>query len=163
MRGSVRANPDVAIARRKTRVTALMAHPGYDTTRCLRRSDAGRAREPRAAAWTKYHGGEPLEWAKWFCTQKVNSAPEIKPLDFMIWNGHIAMIDWVWKLHDDKTVEVDICQSSAGGPQCNERVILQENGQTSAGHHKFKFHSRGTPVAPVDENFFIMRRKGFFY
>lgn len=113
--------------------------------------------------WSKYHGGEPLEWAKWFCTQKVNSASEIKPLDFMIWNGHIAMIDWVWKLHDDKTVEVDICQSSAGGPQCNERVILQENGQTSAGHHKFKFHSRGTPVAPVDENFFVMRRKGFFY
>jgi hypothetical protein len=114
--------------------------------------------------WTKYQGGEPLQWAKWFCAEKVQHATDILPLDFLIWDGHIAMIDWVWRMVDDKTVEVDICQSSAGGPQCNERVILQETGQLATGdHRKFKFYAAGTPAAPVQGFPFVMRRKGFFW
>ena len=42
--------------------------------------------------WSEY-SGVPLQWAKWFCTEKVNSAKDVKPLDFMIWSGHIAMVD----------------------------------------------------------------------
>ena len=82
----------------------------------------------------------------------------------MIWDGHIAMIDWVWNVLDDKTVEVDICQSSAGGPQDNERVILQRTGDTgSGGRRLFKFLHTGTPAAPVHKPFFIQRCKGFFW
>ena len=114
--------------------------------------------------WTKYHGGEPLQWAKWFCTVEVDHAKDIQPLDFMIWDGHIAMIDWVWNVIDEKTVEVDICQSSAGGPQYNERAILQQTSEKAwGGRRKFKFMHTGTPAAPVSGHFFVQRRKGFFW
>ena len=114
--------------------------------------------------WTKYHGGEPLQWAKWFCTVEVDHAKDILPLDFMIWDGHISMIDWVWNVIDDKTVEVDICQSSAGGPQYNERAILQQTSEKAwGGRRKFKFLHTGTPAAPVSGHFFVQRRKGFFW
>lgn len=116
--------------------------------------------------WTKYHGGEPLQWASWFCTEEVYHAKDILPLDFMIWKGHIAMIDWVWEYLDDKRVLVDICQSSSGevvGPQCNERVILKETSVIESKRRMFKFEHTGSPRAPVTGNFFIQRRKKFFY
>ena len=116
--------------------------------------------------WPKYYGGEPLQWASWYCTERINDAKDILPLDFMIWGGHIAMIDWVWEYLDDKSVLVDICQSSSGeviGPQCNEKVILKETSVFKNKHRMFKFEHTGSPRAPVTDHFFIMRRKGFFW
>ena len=114
--------------------------------------------------WDEYKGAEPLQWAQWHCTQPVGKAKDVLPLDFLIWDGHIAMVDWVWKQLDDRSCEVDICQSSAGGPQCNERVILQETTQFAAtNRRKFKLMHLGTPAMPVTGDVFIMRRKGFFW
>ena len=117
--------------------------------------------------WSEYKGGVPLQWAKWFCTEKVNSAKDVKPLDFMIWSGHIAMVDWVWKVSEDgKSVDVDVAQCSSGeqtGPQYNVHAVLTETGKVEDGHRKFKFSNRGSPEAPVSGEFFIMRRKDFYW
>jgi hypothetical protein len=117
--------------------------------------------------WSEYKGGVPLQWAKWFCTEKVNSAKDVKPLDFMIWSGHIAMVDWVWKVSEHgKSVDVDVAQCSSGeetGPQYNTHALLTETGKVEDGHRKFKFSDRGRPEAPVSGEFFIMRRKDFYW
>ena len=115
--------------------------------------------------WTEYHGGEPAFWPKWFCKQKVSKATDIKALDFMVWDDHIAMIDWVWGWDDDKTIEVDICQSSGpNGPHYNEHVILKQTSQTAWGDHQvFRFHHTGRPRAPVTGHFYIQRLEGFFW
>ena len=36
-------------------------------------------------------------------------------VNILCWSGHVAIVDWVWKMLDDKTVHVDICQSSRAG------------------------------------------------
>ena len=114
--------------------------------------------------WTKYLGATPEQWPLWHVKQNVEKAKDIKPLDIVLWDNHIAIIDWVWDMKDDKTVEVDICQSSSGGPQCNERVHLRETGVMGPGSRPlFKIHAVGNPRMPVDNNCFLMRRKGFFW
>lgn len=115
--------------------------------------------------WTEYHGAEPEYWPKWHCKEEVSKATDIKVLDFMVWDGHIAMIDWIWGWDDDKTIEVDICQSSGGmGPHYNERVVLQETTQKAwGGHRVFKFFRLGLPKPPVTGYFYIQRRTGFYW
>lgn len=114
--------------------------------------------------WPHYKGATPAQWPQWHCTKDVNSAADIKPLDFLLWNDHIAMVDWVWGLDNDKTVRIDVCQSSSGGAQCNEKVVLQHQPGTKIGaRQRFKILHRGTPAMPVDGDVFIMRRKGFFW
>jgi hypothetical protein len=115
--------------------------------------------------WSDYHSNEPARWPTKVCKQNVDRAADIKPLDFLCWGGHVAIVDWVWKKLDDKTVEVDICQSSAGGPQCNERVQLRETSlKTDGGRRQFKIQHRGTkPPMPVYSNCVIQRREGFFW
>jgi hypothetical protein len=114
--------------------------------------------------WDKYKGATPQQWPLWHCTVPVRKASDIKPLDFLLWDGHIAMIDWVWGMDDDKTVRVDVCQSSSGGPQCNARVVIKQLS-TAAKDAKqmFKIQHRGAPAMPVYSDVFIMRRKGFFW
>lgn len=117
-----------------------------------------------AGEWSGYQGATPAQWPLWHCTENVKRAKDIRACDFVLWNGHIAMIDWVWKLHDDKTVEVDIAQCSDGGPQYNERVILKETSlETAEKWPRFKFHAKGTPTVPVQGYPFIMRRTGFHW
>jgi hypothetical protein len=66
--------------------------------------------------WDKYYGREIDQWDQVF-KKNVKAASEVQPLNILIWPGiHIAMVDWVWSVVDDKTVKVDICQSSSGGP-----------------------------------------------
>lgn len=113
--------------------------------------------------WDDYQGNVPSNWPTKVCKIEVDKAADVKVLDFLCWSGHIAIVDWVWKMVDDKTVEVDICQSSAGGPQCNERVQLRETSATSNGRRQFKIQHRGTPAMPVDNNCVIQRRDGFFW
>lgn len=114
--------------------------------------------------WSKYHGAEPHQWPMWHCKEKVSKVEDIKPLDFLLWGGHIALVDWVWHMVDDKTVEIDVCQSSSGGPQCNERVQLrQTDSYSSGGRRLFYISAKGTPTMPVDGHVYIMRRKSFFW
>lgn len=113
--------------------------------------------------WDKYYGATPAQWMQWHCKINVDKARDIKPLDFLIWDGHIAIVDWVWGMPDDKTVKVDICQSSAGGPQCNEYALLRETNVHASGRRKFKVQHPGTPAMPVTDDFVVMRRKGFFW
>jgi hypothetical protein len=114
--------------------------------------------------WNEYKGAEPYQWPLWHCTQKVNNVDDIKPLDFLLWSGHIAMVDWVWGMVDSKTVEVDVAQSSSGGPQYNERVQLRQTSTfTSQERRLFFIRAKGTPAMPVDGHVYIMRRKGFFW
>lgn len=118
--------------------------------------------------WTKYKGATPRQWADWHCSKKINHAKDIKPLDFMIWTGggHIAIVDWVWSMVDDKTVKVDVCQSSSGeltGPQCNEFVHLREGSIDGTGRRQYYISHRGSPRMPVDGHVYVMRRNGFFW
>lgn len=113
--------------------------------------------------WPDYQSNEPSRWPTKVCKHEVERAEDVKPLDFLCWSGHVAIVDWVWKMIDDKTVQVDICQSSAGGPQCNERVELRQTSHKSNGRRVFKIQHRGTPAMPVDSNCVIMRRSGFFW
>lgn len=112
--------------------------------------------------WDEYKGAEPAQWPMWHCQGKVNKASEVKALDFLVWNGHIAMVDWIWGMVDAKTVQIDVCQSSSGGPQCNERVLLKETSATVSGRRQFLI-SGGTPKLPVDGLVVVARRAGFFW
>lgn len=117
----------------------------------------------RVGIWTKYHGYEPKDWDKVF-TENVSEVGDIEPLNLLLWNTHVALIDWVWDVVDDKTVRVDVCQSSSGGPQCNEYVYLERmNATTSKGYRKFKIVGGGSPKMPVDNPVSIMRMPGLFY
>ncbi len=77
------------------------------------------------------------------------------------------MVDWVWKVSEDgKSVDVDVAQCSSGevtGPQYNVHAVLTETSKVEDGHRKFKFTNRGSPEAPVSGEFFIMRRKDFYW
>jgi hypothetical protein len=113
--------------------------------------------------WDKYYGYNISQWDQVF-TQNVKKAVDIKPLDILLWDSHIAIVDWVNKHINEKTVLVDICQCSSGGPQSNEYVKLTETGATnSKGYKLFNIADRGTPAMPVYSDVFIMRRKGFSY
>ncbi|MCP5159516.1 MAG: hypothetical protein H6974_04390 [Gammaproteobacteria bacterium] len=116
-----------------------------------------------AGLWDKYYGANPSQWDDWFFTEEVKKIEDIEPLNILLWNGHIAIVDWVWSM-DGKTAKVDICQSSSGGPQCNEYVkITETNAKTYKNRKAFKL-SEGTPKLPVDGNVYIMKRKGLdFY
>ena len=60
-------------------------HPG-DGARPLLRIDSSVSppRPDLQRRMVEYKGGVPLQWAKWFCTEKVNRAKDVKPLNFMI-------------------------------------------------------------------------------
>jgi hypothetical protein len=114
--------------------------------------------------WNEYKGATPSQWPMWHCRQKVGRAADVKPLDFLLWDGHIALVDWVWGTIGGSTVEIDVCQSSAGGPQCNEHVRLQETNAFAPGSRRlFRISHLGSPAMPVTGNVFIMRRAGFFW
>ncbi len=113
--------------------------------------------------WGDYSSNSPSRWPTKICKRNVDKATDVKPLDFLCWSGHVAIVDWVWKTIDDDTVQVDVCQSSAGGPQCNERVLLRRTGIKSGGHRQFKILHRGSPPMPVHSNCIIQRRDGFFW
>ena len=56
-----------------------------------------------------------------------------------------------------------MCQSSSGGPQCNEYVTLkQTNGKGLHGGREFTIWG-GTPTPPVKGHLTIWRREGFWY
>lgn len=114
--------------------------------------------------WQEYKGAEPHQWPQWHCKEKVSNAEDIKKLDFLLWDGHIALVDWIWQRIDDRTVEVDVCQSSSGGPQCNVRVHLRETNSYAPQHRRlFRISAVGTPKMPVTGHVYIMRREGFFW
>ncbi len=117
-----------------------------------------------------YPAVAPKNYPSEICKINIDDVHEVKPLDFMVWGGHVALVDWVWKKLDEKSVEIDMCQSSGGamkdvtrrGPQCNEKVILRQTNQKIGGKRIFKIDA-GTPAPPVRGNFTIWRREGFWY
>ena len=112
--------------------------------------------------WDKYYGYNAGEWDRVF-KKSIRKASEIQPLDLLLWGGHVALIDWVWGMADQKTMRVDVCQSSSGGPQCNEFVYLEETTLTNgSGYQLFKIAHRGTLPMPVYANACVMRREGFY-
>ncbi|MCB1956124.1 MAG: hypothetical protein KDG55_10625 [Rhodocyclaceae bacterium] len=113
--------------------------------------------------WDTYKNNSPTRWADKVFKNPVNKAEDIKELDLLCWSGHVAIVDWIWRMVDDTAVLVDICQSSSGGPQCNSKVILRQTSVKSGGKRLFKIEHRGTPSMPVHSNCTIMRRDGFFY
>jgi len=112
--------------------------------------------------WNKYKGLAISQWDNEF-TQKVQAAADIKPLNILLWDGHIAIVDWVWKVLDNKTAVVDVCQSSGVGPQCNQVVYLQETAKKNGhGRRLYKIYG-GIPPVPVDGYVYIMQMKDLFY
>jgi len=113
--------------------------------------------------WSEYQAYEPARWDRVF-TQEVKSTNDVEALNLLLWKGHVAIVDWVWDYVDDRTVKVDICQCSRGGPQCNEHVYLQKiNSISSKGYQLYKVLGAGTPRMPVDEPMSIMRMPGLFW
>ncbi len=108
-----------------------------------------------------YIGYVPSLWPSRVCKIPVTKASQVKPLDILCWAGHVAIVDWVWQMLDDKIVQVDICQSSTGGPQCNSRVELKEI--SVGGSTQFRIRHRGLPKMPIDDHCIIQRREGFFW
>lgn len=52
--------------------------------------------------WDKYYGVSPRRYPDHVAKTNIDDINEVKPLDFMVWNGHVAMIDWVWEVLDEK-------------------------------------------------------------
>lgn len=113
--------------------------------------------------WDKYYGVSPKNYPKHVAKINIDDVHEVKPLDFMVWNGHVAIVDWVWNKIDEKSVRIDMCQSSSGGPQCNEWVTLKQTGGKGInGGMEFTILG-GTPSPPVRGNLTIWRREGFWF
>lgn len=113
--------------------------------------------------WTKYHGHEIPQWADRVFKVNVKKAADVKALNILIWNGHIAFVDWVWGMLDDTSVQVDVCQSSSGGPQCNQFVTLKETSIAGPQNRKMFRISGGAPPLPVDGHVYVMQMDGLFY
>ncbi len=115
--------------------------------------------------WQSYIGTLPRDWADKHCKDPINAAKDIRALDFLVWVGcgHIAIVDEVFDMPDGKTVRVDICQSSSGGPQLNQWVLLQETKHASFGRTHYKILHRGTPAMPVSSDVYVMRRRDFCF
>jgi hypothetical protein len=56
-----------------------------------------------------------------------------------------------------------MCQSSSGGPQCNEFVILRQTSQKGSRGKRLFAIDGGTPTPPVNSHCTIWRREGFWY
>jgi len=114
--------------------------------------------------WSEYKGVVPSKWAAHHHKIPVHKVQDLKPLDVLLWGGHIAIVDWVWKPIDGDKVEIDVCQSSAGGPQCNERAILRDlKVKNSDGRWMFDIFNAGSRPMPVRAHCYAMRREGFFW
>jgi hypothetical protein len=86
----------------------------------------------------------------------LETVAEIEPLTLLAWTRtgtqHIAVVDRIVE-RDRRSVHVDLCQSSRGGPQRNGRVRLVATDST--GHigttecTEFRLSTLGTPACPV--------------
>ncbi len=113
--------------------------------------------------WDNYQGYEIVNWDRLFKTN-IKKAEDIRKCQIILWSdfSHIGIVDWIHGA-DGNQVTVDICQSSSGGPQCNERVILTKTStQGKNGYLKFKIEG-GTPTIPVGGYVYIMAREDFSY
>jgi hypothetical protein len=116
--------------------------------------------------WDRYHSVGARHYPRDVCKINIDDITEVKPLDFMCWPGHVALIDWVWKQLPDKRAEIDMCQSSSGkatGPQTNGYVTLRQTGQKGEGGKRLFTIDGGNPLPPVRGHFTIWRREGFWY
>ena len=113
--------------------------------------------------WDKYYGYEIDQWDRVF-TKNVKSAADVQGLNLMVWPAsHVALVDWVHEYVGSNQVRIDMCQSSAGGPQCNEYVLLTDTGQTfEKGYKKFSI-AEGRPDPPVKGHCYIMRWPDLHY
>jgi hypothetical protein len=106
-----------------------------------------------AGLWDKYYGYEKDQWDRVF-TKNVRKVDDVRALNVMVWPGkHIAIIDWVHQFSDGR-VMIDMCQSSTGGPQCNENVYLTAANTPSAKGYQM-FQISGPPI-PVPGHVYVM-------
>jgi hypothetical protein len=118
-----------------------------------------------ARLWQEYKAHSIPKWATQVFKADVNRAKDVANLNVLIFDGHIAIVDWVWGMVDDKMVMVDVCQSSSGsvvGPQCNEYAVLKETSAFWGKRRVFRL-AGGTPVVPVDGNCVVVAMDGLFY
>lgn len=99
-----------------------------------------------SGVWQAYKTYYPQNYTQEF--RPIRSLSQIRALAVLIWsNVHIAIIDTVKSFDPDpehpRTVTVDICQSSAGGPQLNRDVVIElAPGDTYNGNQLFRFRNR---------------------
>lgn len=100
--------------------------------------------------------------------EAISGPEQIEPLTVLLWvttgTQHIAIVDRV-HAQDSTSALVDICQSSAGGPQTNQRVELRKHGDTTvvvgeSEMQQFRFYQRGTPAVPVASPMVIAKHRG---
>jgi hypothetical protein len=120
-----------------------------------------------AGIWPEYKAYSIPQWADKVFKTNVTRASDVKKLNVLIFDGHIAIVDWVWGMVDANTVMVDVCQSSSSsggvvGAQCNGYAILKETSATWGTRRVFRL-AGGTPVVPVAGNCVVMAMDGLFY
>ena len=111
--------------------------------------------------WDKY---EPykVDWYDRYFTRNVRRPEDVAPLDVMVMSDkHVAIVDWVHEVRSDGSVDIDMCQSSTGGSQCNEHVTLRLAGdRTERGYTLFNVSGGGVPVPGL---YYLMRRPDVYY
>jgi hypothetical protein len=112
--------------------------------------------------WDKYYGYEIDQWDRVF-TKNVKKLEDIGPLNLLVWPGkHIALVDWKHGVANGKA-DIDVCQSSSGGPQVNEHATLTYGGSlTAKGYTLFSING-GSPQVPVTGTCYVMRWPGLEY
>jgi hypothetical protein len=102
--------------------------------------------------WDKYKPYEIDQWDRVF-PKNVRKVDDIQPLNLMIWPGkHVAIIDWVYDSINGGKRQIDVCQSSSGGPLCHEDVYLSEAGRGWKGYTQFQI----TGKVPVGGFCYVM-------
>jgi hypothetical protein len=111
------------------------------------------------------------QYASQLRLQAVADLSLVRPLCLLLWPGgvghaqHIAIIDRVITREEldggRLLLTVDLCQSSANGPQCNRRVMLSLSGTSvhlgGSSLPGVRMSGFGSPPAPVRGNFALMQ------
>lgn len=77
---------------------------------------------------SSYVGRRPLDYASVFKPVKSLETVADNAVIMMTNGMHIQLIDYVKSRNGDKSITVDLCQSSSGGPQRNVNVTIHSGG-----------------------------------
>ncbi len=123
-----------------------------------------------AGVWSEYKPYYPKDYLREF--KPIRTLEDVRPLTFLIWGSHIAIVNAVHDLstgkYGAKQLTVDICQSSDGtgitgangvsGPQLNARAVFAIDDAKS-DPVKFKVLHKGNPIMPVAASFVMANYK----
>ena len=112
--------------------------------------------------WKTYRPFEISMYDQVF-TKNVRRLEDVGALDVIVWpHYHIGIVDWVYGMNGNR-LEIDICQSSSGGPQCNLSVTLSPGGKLTAKGYTLWNIAGGNPQIPVGGSVYLMKKPDLYY